>query len=75
MAHTCEFSFDGTVLLTEADIWPDGDAPENWTAHDVRTLLVGKWVGAWNLEDVIQCTLIDDSGNIEYEIPTSVGGR
>lgn len=70
--RTCEFSFDGTVTLTEAEIWPDGDAPENWTAKDVRTAIGDDrelgWVREWNLTNVIECTLIDDEGNIEYRV-------
>ena len=31
--------FDGDAYLTVDEIWPDGDAPENPTEHDVAEVL------------------------------------
>lgn len=44
----------GSVDLDTADIWPDGDAPENPTAQDVADLIDKcggvRWVASdWNL--------------------------
>jgi hypothetical protein len=36
-SFTIELPFDAT--LTEAEIWPDGDAPENPTVEDVKAVL------------------------------------
>lgn len=49
-------SLTGGVDLAIADIWPDGDAPENPTAEDVVDLLRGegdlhKVLIDWSLDD------------------------
>jgi hypothetical protein len=52
---SCNFLFGGSVDLTENDIWPDGDAPDDWTAEDVEAVIVecGGAVGVlrgWELD-------------------------
>ena len=44
------------VTLSENDIWPDGDAPENPTAEQVAALIrkeggFPKIIDEWNLDD------------------------
>jgi hypothetical protein len=56
----------GTVTLDETELWPDGDAPEGWTAQDVADLVDRegpRWLYAWNLEGDVTVTLSDDQGN------------
>lgn len=49
------FKISGYYVLTEDEVWPDGDGPENPTAEDVLDL-IDKLGGAeeviwdWNLE-------------------------
>lgn len=50
------FSVSGSVTLSVDEIWPDGDAPENPTADDVRCVIAeeggfGRVLGDWSLED------------------------
>ena len=44
------------VTLSEGDLWPDGDAPENPTAEQVAALIrkeggFPKIIDEWNLDD------------------------
>jgi hypothetical protein len=32
-------TIDGDYDFSERDIWPDGDAPENWTAEDAKNVI------------------------------------
>jgi hypothetical protein len=48
--------FSGEIELDEGSIWPDKDAPENWTAADVKAVMEScgsKWrvIDDWNLVD------------------------
>lgn len=55
------FDFSGRITLTQDEIWPDGDAPENPTIEDVKQVIkqdVGsfspiKVITQWNLDDCI----------------------
>lgn len=57
--------FTGSVILTEGDLWPDDDAPENPTKEDVEELLeeyeydIAGLIRDWNLEDEISVKVDD----------------
>lgn len=59
-----ELSFSGSVVLTEDEIWPDGDAPETPTYRDVLRR-IGEWrsrgelIRDWSLDDVIDVEVND----------------
>ena len=37
--RSVEFEYEGHTILAEFDLWPDGDAPENWTLDDVIAVI------------------------------------
>jgi hypothetical protein len=37
--RTVLFCFEADLELDEKEIWPDGDAPENWTPADVAAVV------------------------------------
>lgn len=48
-------SIDGDQYLSVDAIWPDGNAPENPTAEDVRDLILesgslSRWLSDWNMD-------------------------
>ena len=50
------FTFDGNFVLTEKELWPDGDAPFQWTAVDVEALIekgggLGCILSSWFIGD------------------------
>ena len=54
--------FRGDVILTIEDVWPDGDAPPNPNAEDVRRVMEasGSKCGTlldWNLADDLHVTV------------------
>lgn len=57
------FDFNGHCVLSVDEIWPDGDAPENPTAEDVKKLIenmyvsLGDFIDDWNFEDKIQLSI------------------
>jgi hypothetical protein len=67
--RVCHFDFSGNVDLAESQMWPDGDAPANWTASDVAEV-VKKCGGTmrvlhdWDLDDYLMLTVVadDDTG-------------
>ena len=69
--------FRGDVILTTEDIWPDGDAPENPNAEDVRRVMRGSGskmyvLSDWNLLDDLHVT-VDESEVWECPGPTRKG--
>jgi hypothetical protein len=61
--RTATFDFEGSVTLRESDIWPDKDAPRDWTAEDVVKLMKRRWLHDWNMEDDITTTVTADDGS------------
>ena len=64
------FQFSGGVDLTEDDIWPDGDGPENPTVDDVKDVIndiyesifrsgygMADFIRDWNLEDEVKLNI------------------
>ena len=65
-----ELIFEGTVSLSEREVWPDGDAPDDWTAADV--VVVIKNAGGlhsvlrdWNLDSALELAVVADDGTSE----------
>ena len=60
-----KFAFDlhMSVTLSVNEIWPDGDAPENPTAEDVKNLIeethcsIGSFLSDWNLDREIEFSI------------------
>jgi hypothetical protein len=57
-----EVEFSGVITLSHAEVWPDGDAPDNWTAADVAAAMraTGRKIDTldkWNLTDDIEVTV------------------
>lgn len=56
MKRVCVIGVYADLDLDEDDIWPDGDAPENWTADDVAKLMADETSSAheffrvWNID-------------------------
>lgn len=51
-------SFDGEIMLTSDQIWPDGDGPDEPTAIDVAALMrregtICTLLQEWNLDDAL----------------------
>lgn len=68
--HEFRITFSGCLTLNSYEIWPDGDAPPNPTARDVRNKMIntgGKadLLSDWNLEDDLGITIVDERGNSE----------
>ena len=64
-----EFEYSGSVNMGERELWPDGDAPENWTLQDVVKLIVkdgGKFriLRDWNLTDALELNIRDQSDGL-----------
>jgi hypothetical protein len=65
-SRCAHFLVEADVTLTEDEIWPDGDAPPNWTQQDVEAL-IKKCGGAlrvirdWELDDYLELKVyVDD---------------
>jgi hypothetical protein len=63
--------FEGSVELTESEVWPDGDAPAGWTADHVRERIEASdgllpLLRDWNLADYIEVTVTDDEGDTAH---------
>jgi hypothetical protein len=58
---TIEFS--GSVTLDETELWPDGDAPRDWTAQDVKKLMGVGWLRDWNCDEDLTVTICADDGS------------
>ena len=62
--RTVSFEYTGTVELTENELWPDGDAPENWMLDDVLAVIAGaggkiRILRDWNLADALELEVRD----------------
>lgn len=56
MSRVFKIDFSGTFILSDRDLWPDGDAPDDPTVEDVAARVeahggAGGVVMGWNLED------------------------
>ena len=66
------FTIDSIQWLAVADIWPDGDAPENPTVDDVLAVIAASGgmrqvLHDWNLDDDIELTV--DDGQVSKVAP------
>jgi hypothetical protein len=74
MTHrTVTIMFSGELELDEDSIWPDKDAPENWTADDVKAVMEAcgskqRVIDDWNLIDNLRVEVMSDS--IKYSAGT-----
>jgi hypothetical protein len=65
-------SFDGAVTLTEDEIWPDGDAPENPTPLDAKRVMEAhghkmRTLHDWGLTDDL-AVYVETKGNGPYPV-------
>lgn len=65
-----EFDFHGSVRLTVAEIWPDGDAPEKPTVKDVVAKITSHWMRSRMLEEMgltdhVGCRITGPGGSEE----------
>lgn len=63
-----EIVFDGWVTLDEKDVWPDGDAPEEPTAEDVKAVMErcgmkSTVLREWDLLQDIEVTVSEQGKN------------
>lgn len=54
---TIAVSLSADVDLQESDLWPDDDAPENWTAEDALDVINACGLSALGLLDDIEVTV------------------
>jgi hypothetical protein len=63
--------FRGTVRLSEDQIWPDGDGPENPRSKDITNLIentysnMGDLITDWSLEKEIHCIISSSESDVE----------
>ena len=62
------FDFEGSETLTEKEIWPDGNAPVDWTAADVVALLKRGWLSDWNMDGCITTIVSDGADRCETRV-------
>jgi hypothetical protein len=48
---------DGSYVFEEKDLWPDGDAPEGWTAKDAKELISNYGLEKFGLLDELDMTV------------------
>ena len=67
-----EIVVDATYYLTVDELWPDGDAPENPTAHDVAELMRSSGsqrsvMADWNIDEP-EVTVRAVNGDLDNEV-------
>lgn len=65
-------SFEADFALKEEEIWPDGDAPENWTVADVVRRIASEgdlasFITDWSLDNDIRVGVSCDGEYKEVE--------
>lgn len=66
--RTASFDFDGSFTLDESEIWPDGDAPKDWTAKDVVKVMKRGWLHDWNCESDLTTIVTADATQEETKV-------
>lgn len=64
--RTANFVFELDIELKESEMWPDGDAPENWTEDDVKTLVAQcggplRVLRDWDLDGLLSLSIYVDA--------------